>query len=178
MPEARRIHVACAIGSIIYVFGGRFGLEGGFGGDKTPAFKLDNETNTWSTLAPMPLPCSHHSVSVLDGDLVYIVGAGNDGKGVLRFDVAPGVWSTLGTTSNDKHGSATFVLGGCLHVAGGKMNSSSVERYNVATDTWTPVSDMLEDRRYLSAVTIGSVKSAEEQNLFDSLIAKAARKAM
>jgi tetrahydromethanopterin S-methyltransferase subunit D len=116
---------------------------------------------------------------VLDGDLVYIVGAGINGKGVLRFDTASGVWSTLGAISNNKHRSATFVVGGCLYVAGGGVNPcSSVERYDVATDTWTAVADMLEGRANFRAVTIGSGGSAEEQDLFDSLIAKAAREHM
>jgi hypothetical protein len=167
MPEARRCHAACAIGSDIYVFGGRLRFE-----KLTSVLKYDTVTNTWSTLAPMPLPCADHRVSVLDGDQVYIVGGGYDGKSVLHFDTASGVWSTLG----EKHGSATFVLGGCLYVAGGQSNSSTVvERYDVASDTWTTVADMLEDRAAFCAVTIGSGDTAEEQDLFDSLIDKAAR---
>jgi N-acetylneuraminic acid mutarotase len=174
MPEPRRCHAACAIRSDIYVFGGRF--RNGF---QTSVFKYDTVTDTWSTLAPMPLPCADHRVSVLDGDQVYIVGAGYNGKGVLRFDTASGVWSTLRDTSNNKHGSATFVLGGCLYVAGGHGASSTVvERYDVATDTWTAVADMLEGRAVFCAVTIGSGDTAEEQDLFDSLIAKAARESM
>jgi N-acetylneuraminic acid mutarotase len=170
MPEPRRLHAACAIGSNIYVFGGRFRHE-----VQTSVFKYDTVTNTWSTLAPMPLPCADHSVSVLNGDQVYIVGAGDDGKSVLRFDTASGVWSTLRDTSNNKCGSATFVLGGCLYVAGGDGNSSNVERYDVASDTWTAVADMLEGRATFCAVTIRSAEPAEDQDLFDSLIAKATR---
>jgi N-acetylneuraminic acid mutarotase len=159
----------------MYVFGGRLAL----GGPLSSVFKYDTETNTWSTLEPMPLPCSKHSVSVLDGDQVYIVGAGINGKGVLRFDTASGVWSTLGAISNNKHRSATFVVGGCLYVAGGGGDPYSiVERYDVATDTWTAVANMLEGRRNFGAVTIGSADPAEEQDLFDSLIAKAAEEAM
>jgi hypothetical protein len=175
MPEPRRLHAACAIGSDIYVFGG---FCNGF---QTSVFKYDTVTNTWITLAPMPLLCADHSVSVLDGDgdQVYIVGTGYDGKGILRFDTASGVWSTLRDTLNEKYASATFVLGGCLYVAGGDGTSSTVvERYDVATDTWTAVADMLEGRAAFCAVTIGSGDTAEEQDLFDSLIAKAARERM
>jgi hypothetical protein len=170
MPEARRGHSACVIGSDIYVFGGQYPIQ-----HRTSVFKLDTETNTWSTLKPMPLLSSTYSVSVLDGDQVYIVGAGADGKGVLRFDTVSGVRSTLGATSNSNLGNATFVVGGCLYVAGGTDNPSNVERYDVATDTWTAVANMLEGRVHFCAVTIGSADSAEEQGLFDSLIAKAAR---
>jgi hypothetical protein len=114
---------------------------------------------------------------VLDGDTVFIVGVGDDGKGVLCFDTASGVWSTLGATLNNKDGSESFVLGGCLYVAGGDdASSSSVERYDVATGTWTAVANFLEDRSHFCAVTIGSADLAAEQDLFDSLIAKAVRK--
>jgi hypothetical protein len=173
MPEPRKRHATCAIGSDIYVFGGLYQE------DQTSIFKYDTETDTWSTLDPMPLPCAYHSVSVHDGDQVYIVGAGQDGKGVLRFDIASGVWITLGATLNGKHNSSTFVLGGCLYVAGGCLYvhnlSSSVERYNVTTDTWTAVANMLKGRVNSCAVTIGSAADpAENEELFDSLIAKAA----
>jgi hypothetical protein len=38
---------------------------------------------------------------------------------------------------------------------------------------WHSVADMLERRERFNAVTIGSAGPAEEQDLFDSLIAKA-----
>jgi hypothetical protein len=64
-------------------------------------------------------------------------------------------------------------VGGCLYAAGGQGGSESVERYDVASDTWTAVADMLEGRRLFGAVTTGSAGPVEEQDLFDSLIAKA-----
>jgi hypothetical protein len=50
-----------------------------------------------------------------------------------------------------------------------------VERYDVAINTWMLIAKMLEARRYFCAVTIGSARPAEEQDLFDSLIVKASR---
>jgi N-acetylneuraminic acid mutarotase len=173
MPEARRNRAACAIESDIYVFGGRSGVE-----SQTSIFKLATETTIWSTLQPMPFPCCYHSVSVLDDDQVYIVGAGIDGKCVLRYDTASGVWSTLGATLNSKQHRANSVIGGFPHVAGEVRNRSSVERYDVATDTWTAVASMLEGRNCGCAVNIRSVDSAEEQELFDSLIVRATRERM
>jgi hypothetical protein len=127
----------------------------------------------------MPVPCYAHNASVLNGDQVYVDGAGDDGTHILRFDTASGVWSTLGATSNRRHGNAAFVLGGCLHVAAGGGNPLvSVERYDVATDTWTAVSNMLGGRATFRAITCGSANPAKDQDLFDSLIAKAAREHM
>jgi hypothetical protein len=54
--------------------------------------------------------------------------------------------------------------------------SSSVERNDdVAPGMWTAVSGMLESKVTSGAVIIGSVHPAEEQDLFDLPIAKAAR---
>jgi hypothetical protein len=50
----------------------------------------------------------------------------------------------------------------------------SVERYDVASNTWTLVANMHERRYAHCAVTIGSPSPAEEQDLFDLLIAKVA----
>jgi hypothetical protein len=48
-----------------------------------------------------------------------------------------------------------------------------VERYDVDTDTWTAVANMLEERRASCSATIGSAGPAEEEDLFERLIATA-----
>jgi hypothetical protein len=64
----------------------------------------------------------------------------------------------------------SFVVAGCLY---DQPATSSVERYDPATDTWAYVADMLDNRYALCAITICTARPAEEQDLFDSLIAKA-----
>jgi hypothetical protein len=167
MPKAIHHSAACNIGDDILVFGG-YDDDDDIG-EQDSVFKYDTVADAWSTLAPMPIASSGHSASMLDG-LVYIVGAG-DGSEVLRLDPASGVWNTLARTLNDRIDCSTFVLGGSLYAAGGE--GSSVERYDTTTDAWAAVADMLEARMSCSAVTIGSVGPVEEQDLFDSLIAKA-----
>jgi hypothetical protein len=80
-------------------------------------------------------------------------------------------------TSKVRQGGFSFVVGGCLYAAGGIIDDgdASVERYDVASNMWTAVADMLHARNSCGAVTIGSTGPAEEQDLFDSLIAKASR---
>jgi N-acetylneuraminic acid mutarotase len=170
MPEGRTHLPASFIDSNIYVFGGANNRQA-----QTSVFKLDTEANEWSTLAPMPHASDGHTASVLDG-LVYIVGAGINGCEVLSFAPSSGAWRTLAPTSISRKYGASFVLGGCMYVTGGDRGEypTSVERYEVTSDTWTvTVADMLEGRRYSSAVTIGSAGPVEDQDLFDSLIAKA-----
>jgi N-acetylneuraminic acid mutarotase len=170
MPEPISAFAACAVGSDIFMFGGRnTGYQ-----EQAFVFKYDTEADTWSTLTPMPDVSSGHSASVLDG-MIYIVGAGDGGRAVFRFDPVLGAWSTLTPLLTAHREATSFVLGGKLYVSGGLM-ISSVERYDAATNTWTEVTDMLKRRSYFAAVTIGSVGPAEEQDLIDSLIAKANRR--
>jgi N-acetylneuraminic acid mutarotase len=93
MPEVRYSAAACAIGNDVYVFGRSCQvLHGGFVDTKS-AFMYNTEVDNWIILPPMPLTCSHHSVSILGG-LVYIVSGGY----VLRFNPASGEWKTLAPT--------------------------------------------------------------------------------
>jgi hypothetical protein len=168
MPDARYCCAVCAFESEIFVFGGfNSGTE-----EEDSVFKYDILGNTWVTLAPMHSSISYQNASVLEG-LVYIVG----GLATLRYDPTLDAWSTLahGLTPRSFPGTS-FVLGGILYVAGGKRNevqgsTASVERYNVATDTWTAMVDMLEGRCAFCSVTIGSAGPADEEDLFDKLIA-------
>jgi hypothetical protein len=119
----------------------------------------------------MPHASSDHSASIHNG-IVYIVGAGDDGNEVLRYDPASAEWSTLAPSLNDRVGLKLIVLGGILHTVGG----GRVERYDVASDTWTWVVGMPQERSYCEAVTIASAGPVEDQDFFDSLIEKASRR--
>jgi hypothetical protein len=113
-----------------------------------------------------------NSACVLGG-MMYIVGAGNAGHALLRFDPAVDAWSTLASSLDSYWRGASFVLGSCLYAAEG----STVERYDAATDTWTTVADLREGRRCdFRAVTIGHVGLADEPDFFESLIIKAIRR--
>jgi hypothetical protein len=172
MPEARIKAAACTVGNAIYVFGGIRWTDL----PSTSVYKFDTEANEWSTLAPMPQACYLHSATLLGG-LIYIVGGGESGKVVLCFDPEARAWSTLAPTSSSRRRAASIVLGGRLYVVGGGNESSrsSMECYDVTRNMWTYAASMLKGRRYFGAVTIGSTGSAEEQDLFDSLIAEASK---
>jgi N-acetylneuraminic acid mutarotase len=172
MPARRDSIAACVLGTDIYVFGGDDEHEIA----QTSVFKFDTETNEWSTVpAPMPLASTGHSAIALGG-LVYIVGAGADNREVLSFNPASGAWNTLASTSFCRMYGSSFVMGGCLYAAGSWPDIiSQVERYDVTTDTWMADASLIEGRNMCCAVTIGSVGPADEQNLFDSLIAIANR---
>jgi hypothetical protein len=79
MPAPRKEFASCAYMSDIYVFGG----NDEDGEDHASVFIFDTEANEWSTQAPMPIVCAGHSASLIN-DQVYIVGAGESGREVLR----------------------------------------------------------------------------------------------
>jgi hypothetical protein len=171
MPQPRCDFAACVVGSDIYVIGGVDEVDVRQGS----VFRYDSENNEWSTLASIPGVGSGHSAIELSG-LVYTAGAGCSTVGFLRYDPASEVWSTLASLMHGCYHGAFFVLAGCLYVAGGDGTESHVQRYDVTADAWTEEVDMLEERCHFRAVTIGAVGAAEEQDLFDSLIAQAARR--
>jgi hypothetical protein len=170
MPEARMVCVACVVGTDIYMFGGEDEEEDW----QATVFKYDTEGNAWEEIAPMPATEIGHSVSVIDG-LIYIIGAGDESRDVLRFEPATGVWSTLASTIHGRWRAASYVLDGCLYAAGGTASPSHEERYDAKTNTWTEVAGLLESGHSCGAVTIGRTEDTEEQDIFDSLIAKAVR---
>jgi hypothetical protein len=167
MPAQRSDCIACVVGTDIYVFGGEDAAED----EQASVFKYDTEANAWSVLAPMPAADIGTSVSVIDG-LMYITGAGNSGRGLLRLDPVSGVWTTLTSGRHRRSRAASFVFHGYLYAAGGTQSPRTMERYDTTSNTWTSVAKMLEGRHSFSAVTLGPIEDMEEQNLFDSLIAK------
>jgi hypothetical protein len=166
MPEVRSRFAACVVGTDIYVFGGIDDNRE----EQASVFKYDTKANTWDVLGPMQVAPYGSSVSVIDG-LIYMTGAGEHGHDFLRFEPTTSVWSTLASTLCRQSYNANFVLGGSLYAAG----RTTTERYDAVTNTWTAVANMLEDRSFFGAVAIGPIENAEEQDLFDSLIAKAVR---
>jgi hypothetical protein len=170
-PRTVDASAAVALGTDIYVFGG----EDDEDVKQDSVLKYDTVADAWSTLAPMPYGCSHHSASICNG-LVYIVGAGLESKEFLRFDPASDMWTILAPTLYWHANCASFVLDGSVYAAGGAGYDLSVERYDAATNTWTAAENMLEGRHSFGAVTIGTAGPAEEQNLFDSLIDKVSRR--
>jgi hypothetical protein len=171
MPEfeARVAFAACAIGTDVYVFGG----EDEDDETQDSVFKYDTVANAWTSLARMPQSCAYHSACALGG-LIYIVGVGDSGEEVLCFDPIEEVWYEIAPTCCNRLYATAFVLGGALYAAGGiSGGGSSMERYDVAANEWTLVASMREGRHSCCAVTIGSVGTPEEEDLFGSLIAKA-----
>jgi hypothetical protein len=133
---------------------------------------LDTKANKWTILAPLPRDTAVLSANVLNG-LIYVVRYGNRDRDLLSFDPARGLWSKLTPTLEIRAGGNSFVFS-CLYAAGdlSAPHFSNMERYDVAADTWTTMPDTIGDRTFFASVTVGSEGTAEEQSLFDALIAE------
>jgi hypothetical protein len=148
-----------------YVIGGS-GLDDDY---LTSVERYDALSGRWSVAAAMGTGRRGCGVCVLSGG-IYVTGGIRE---LMRFDPATDTWCTLEPLPMDMKAGASFVLDGILYASGGGNRNSNVKRYDVTNDTWTAVADMLHGRKFFGAVTIGSAGSAEEQDLFESLIAKA-----
>src|SRR5260370_24869429 len=92
MPAPGGALAAVAVGKKIYVVGGAGipkgmqlpdGLSGGGPVDLLGTTEvLDTDTNTWTSVAPMPTPRNHHSVAYVEGK-IYAIG-GPAGSGVCE----------------------------------------------------------------------------------------------
>lgn len=149
-PPPRVGHAQASIGSVVYVFGGRQGVEI----DEAPLNDLwafDTATRAWDKLAARaagdaPCPRSFHVMTAARDKLYVFGGCGPAGTGRLadlhEYDVKRGAWTTLPTSDAiEGRGGAGFAAsadGSKLLVAGGfagrEMND--VHAYDVATKTW------------------------------------------
>jgi N-acetylneuraminic acid mutarotase len=66
-------------------------------GETSSTFRLNTETNEWTTLAPIPEGKHGHAVCTVDG-LIYVVG-GRFSSSVFCFDLAAASWRSLAPVS-------------------------------------------------------------------------------
>eukprot|EP00960_Hanusia_phi_P057651 763623-Hanusia_phi.AAC.1 len=148
-PPPRVAHAQAAIGSKIYIFGGRQGI----GMDEAPLadmYEFDVVTNRWSRVEPQggsPPPArSFHRMVAVGKDLFVFGGCGTAGRmsDLHRFDTEERKWEAM--PSSDKilgRGGASFVHGGgqlfvVAGFSGKEMNDAHV--FNVSTREWSEVS--------------------------------------
>lgn len=136
---------AASLGGKIYVIGGR---SGGIYGDGTilgTNEAYDAATDSWTTLAPLPIPVSDAYATTAFGNNVYVFG-GVDGSAVTNsnvqiYNTVSDSWST-GTPMPTARGAA--MAGACadrIVVFGGfspqSTSLTTTEIYDPATDSWT-----------------------------------------
>ena len=107
------MHAAWALGTHIYVSGGR-NVEVG-----APAefYRCDTEADAWANLKPMPEPRQGHASVVLIFMIYVLGGEGQETthSSVVRFDPPSGSWSRMAPMFLARADVKAFVLGGHIY---------------------------------------------------------------
>ncbi|MGI0016775.1 MAG: Kelch repeat-containing protein, partial [Nitrososphaera sp.] len=133
----------------------------------------DPNTDTWSTLSPMPTPRAGLGV-VAVGDKIFAIG-GRDGtvpnsgtplSTVEAYDIATDTWSSLtpmptargDVSATAAHGNKIYVAGGWSPASCGPFPDvcSTLEVYDVASDSWSTLPSMPTARSNAAAVVVGN----------------------
>jgi N-acetylneuraminic acid mutarotase len=144
MPTARAGLGAAAVGTKIYVVGGRT-RNSPYIGQPLPTLEIyDTVTGSWTTGPPMPTPrMDVYSTVALDGK-VYVIGGfnpnslgpnqpGGDLDIVEVFDPETGRWSTAPPIQKRRSHAMAAVCDGRMYVVGGQsgfVNIGDVERFD------------------------------------------------
>jgi hypothetical protein len=147
MPTARAGLGVAVVDNTIFAIGGRTGTSGpGNGGVLATVEAYDVDTNTWSTVAPLPPPARSDLAAISVAGQVFAIGgidaAGNFLNNVDVYDPITDTWSTAPADMPTARAAfyAVAVKGGTIYAIGGWAGGpplSTNESYKVASDTWT-----------------------------------------
>jgi N-acetylneuraminic acid mutarotase len=143
MPTARAAAAAAVLDNSIIVIGGRTGTGGPCSGGALSAVELyDIDTNTWSTLAPLPAPRSDLS-AVAHGGNVYVFGGCDTFQSPVNdafvYDPQTDSWSSIASMPTARASAVAGKKGELVYVIGGWNggNLANNEIYDISHDTWS-----------------------------------------
>jgi hypothetical protein len=121
--------------------------------------RYDYTTNTWSNVAPLPVPLGQASIGAWNGK-IYVAGGFIGGSSVTNalriYDIATNTWSSGANmpTSPGVEAAAGAVVNGKFYVMGGDDFTNSLNTnfiYDIATNTWTMGATLPDSRTNTSA---------------------------
>lgn len=149
MPIAKSAAATAVLNGKIYLFGGRYvdysddDYYYDYGETSDDVQVFDIATNTWSTVAPMPLALRGAAAAVAN-DKIYLFG-GSDGNDSLAatyvYDPATDLWEEKEPMPEGGrlYASAATASNGKIYVANGWPELTIVEAYDPLTDRWESV---------------------------------------
>ena len=164
-PPARVGHAQAVLGSKLYVFGGRAGVEMGES-ELGDLWAFDADGGSWEELrAPnVPSPRSFHAATSANGRLYVFGGCGADGRmaDLHAYDAAANRWTALPSPPADVVGRGGATLeaaagGDALWRAGGFAGheTNDLLRFDLRAEVWERVpSDWLRPRSVVASLSL------------------------
>lgn len=115
------------------------------------------ETNSWSTMSPMPTARGGFGIAVVNGKIYTIGGLNGDNQAlnkVEEYNPLTNEWSSKMSMPTPRTGFATAVYDNKVYAIGGTVGNGYVgnnEVYDPVTNTWTTKASMPTPRADLSA---------------------------
>jgi len=145
-------------------------VAGGQTADMVPTLydqvsRYDYTTNTWSNVAPLPVPLSQAAMGAWNGK-IYVAGGFIGGSSVTNalriYDIATNTWSSGANMpiSPGVEAAAGAVRQGKFYVMGGDDFNNALNTnfiYDIATNTWTTGAPLPDSRTNTSGTAYGGV---------------------
>jgi hypothetical protein len=159
LPGSRYDHCAVAVGSCMYVMGGKIELNRAI---TASVLKYDSTQDTWSEVAPMPSARYGFAACVVGRD-IYVFGNSSTANlvPVFKFDTEAEEWEILPPTPVSCYYPSASVLDGLVYITGAGENGREVLSFDPASGMWANLASTSRNRRGgASFVLIGSLYSA------------------
>jgi N-acetylneuraminic acid mutarotase len=142
MPTARCSAAAATVGNAIYVIGGRTGTAPLSGMALNVVERYDIDTDTWSTVTPIPVPRSD-ATAITAGGKIYVFGGWN-GLAIVGnvdiYDPVTDTWSSGTPMPQIRALHMSARIGNQVYVFGGAgpalIVNGANQVYNITKDTW------------------------------------------
>jgi len=157
MPTPRAAAAAAVIGSAIFVAGGRDVGGGPCSGNALDVVeRYDIDTDTWTTVAPLPMAVSD-AAAVATGGKLYIIGGCNGTtftffNTVFVYNPTTSAWSSAATMPTARASLVAGIVGSNLYAIGGWDGSftspglTTNEVYSISSNTWSTAAPMPTSR--------------------------------
>ncbi|WP_240741689.1 kelch repeat-containing protein [Deinococcus sp. KSM4-11] len=137
LPNARNHIGAVVLDGLIYAVGGQH-LGDEAHGDLRDVHRYDPATDSWTSIAPLPLPLGHITASTViwNGRIVVVGGVtlatnggaieGKESNTVLTYDPSLNKWSALTSLPGPRQSPVAGVIGGKMIVTTGSTTAGPV----------------------------------------------------
>ncbi|CAL4123175.1 unnamed protein product [Meganyctiphanes norvegica] len=157
MSNARAYAAVASEENLVYVLGGQT--------SKTflsscECFSVSS--NTWSSLADLPLPVHGSGAVFLDG-MLYMLGGKSQNQyedKCMMYHSNMNEWVFRSALSSPRGHLGVAALNGSLFALGGMAGAKHVldscEKYDPASNSWIPIASMLQPRAYMGVAVLGN----------------------